>query len=209
MLFTSFIITSAFALLGLFLIFLFFSYFGEKKLQLSGISRCLACRQKMCLIVLSQDCIYLELSYAISVHILVGVEASLSSWYGLIVRKLPWMYFSKPSHVKSKIPVMENFPEHAKRKIFSGTSRLFSCIVLFWARSNDTGFLFWISKPLYYIRSILCMCGCIYPISLFFSLRRDLSLCSLWAMFCCSEIICAYNRLLVCLSSWKTDQPGK
>lgn len=209
MLFTSFIIINAFALLGLFPIFLFFSYFGEKKLQLSGISRCLAWRQKMCLIVLPQDCIYLELSCAISVHILVAIETSLLSWYGLIVRKLPWMYFSKPSHVKSKISVMENFPEHAKRKTFWGTSRLFSCIILFLARSNDTVFLFWISKPLYYIRSTLCMCGCIYPISHFFSLRRHLSLCCLWAMFYCSEIICAYNRLLVCLSSWKTDQPGK
>lgn len=79
MLFKSFIIVSAFALLGLFLIFLFFSYFGGKKLQLSGISRCLLCRQKMCLTVLLHDCIYLELSYAISVHILVGAEPSLSS----------------------------------------------------------------------------------------------------------------------------------
>lgn len=74
MFFTSFIITSAFALLGLFLIFLFFSYFGEKKLQLSGISRCLACRQKMCLIVLSQDCIYLKLSYAIMFTFLLKLK---------------------------------------------------------------------------------------------------------------------------------------
>lgn len=39
MLFKSFIIISAFALLGLFSIFLFFRYFGGKKMQLRGVSR--------------------------------------------------------------------------------------------------------------------------------------------------------------------------
>lgn len=110
-------------------------------------------------------------------------------------------------HLWSQIFVMENFPEHAERKTFSGTSRLFSCIILIGTRSNDTGFLFWVSKPWHYVRSILCMCGCIYQISRLCSLRRHLSLC--WAVPCCTEIAGACNRLLLCLSSWEKDQPGK
>lgn len=101
---------------------------------------------------------------------------------------------------------MENFPEHAKRKTFSGTSRLFSCIILTGTRSNGTGFLFWVSTPWHFIRCILCTWGCIFQISHLFSLGRYLSLCCLWAMFCCTDTASAYNRLLVIMKdrpAWK------
>lgn len=97
---------------------------------------------------------------------------------------------------------MENFPDHAERKTFPGTSGLFGCIILIGTRSNGPGFLLWVSKPHGFVSDLSC--GCIHQIPHVFILRRHLSLC------CLSPVLlhwnCCCTELQLCLSgspAWK------